>query len=471
MSLKQQLTIILLLSGIGVVRIITTYGVFNQTVDEPTHVACGMEWLDRGSYKYGPEHPPLARIAAAIGPYLYGIRSFGKSNVVDEGNEILHTQGLYFRNLTLSRMGELPFFLLAIVIVWLWSRKLSGGLTAILSSGLFANLPPILGHAALATTDMALSATLTMSLFAFTVWLSWPTVGRSFFLGIAIGLAVLSKFSAIVFFPSCAITIVIFRLVMEKKSPGALSLFNRARMKAFMLSVLIVFIVVWAGYRFSIAPLTRPEARPHQVMDWLVGNEGRLHDLSYSISESFVCPAPALPEGIHRVVEHNSNGHRSYLLGDIRDRGWWYFFFVALAVKTPIAFIILTLIGVIFIVRRGISERQYSPFIPLICALVILVVCLPSSLNLGIRYILPIYCFFSIIAGNGAAHLWNFPRIRPFGSILSIILLGWYAMTSFMSHPDYLAYFNEAAGSHPERILLNSDLDWGQDLRSPSPLE
>jgi hypothetical protein len=31
-------------------------------------------------------------------------------------------------------------------------------------------------------------------------------------------------------------------------------------------------------------------------------------------------------------------------------------------------------------------------------------------------------------------------------------------------HPDYLAYFNQAAGAHPERILAESDLDWGQDL-------
>ena len=31
-------------------------------------------------------------------------------------------------------------------------------------------------------------------------------------------------------------------------------------------------------------------------------------------------------------------------------------------------------------------------------------------------------------------------------------------------HPEYLAYFNELGGSRPERILVDSDLDWGQDL-------
>ena len=38
-------------------------------------------------------------------------------------------------------------------------------------------------------------------------------------------------------------------------------------------------------------------------------------------------------------------------------------------------------------------------------------------------------------------------------------------MSSARSHPDYLAYFNEAAGDHPERILVDSDLDDGQDLK------
>jgi hypothetical protein len=32
------------------------------------------------------------------------------------------------------------------------------------------------------------------------------------------------------------------------------------------------------------------------------------------------------------------------------------------------------------------------------------------------------------------------------------------------AHPDYLAYFNEIGGSRPERILVDSDLDWGQDM-------
>jgi hypothetical protein len=45
------------------------------------------------------------------------------------------------------------------------------------------------------------------------------------------------------------------------------------------------------------------------------------------------------------------------------------------------------------------------------------------------------------------------------------VLVLWYAGSSILSHPDYLPYFNALAGSEPEKILADSDLDWGQDLK------
>jgi hypothetical protein len=51
------------------IRIIATYKVFSHTYDEPAHIACGMEWLDKGVYQWEPQHPPLARVATALDPY------------------------------------------------------------------------------------------------------------------------------------------------------------------------------------------------------------------------------------------------------------------------------------------------------------------------------------------------------------------------------------------------------------------
>ena len=102
-----------LLVALAVARIVATYRVFNQTFDEPAHIACGIEWLDEAQYRYEHQHPPLARIAVALGPYLAGTRSSGLKSVYEEGNGILYSGDHYFRTLAMARMGILPFFVLA----------------------------------------------------------------------------------------------------------------------------------------------------------------------------------------------------------------------------------------------------------------------------------------------------------------------------------------------------------------------
>ena len=87
---RWQGAVLILLIAIGIARIASTYPVFSQTWDEPAHLAAGMEWLDRGSYRYEPLHPPLARVLTAVGPYLAGVRSARYANVWIEGNALLH---------------------------------------------------------------------------------------------------------------------------------------------------------------------------------------------------------------------------------------------------------------------------------------------------------------------------------------------------------------------------------------------
>ena len=64
--------IFLLLSAIGVARIATAYRSSAQTSDETPNIACGMQYLDLGRYTYGAFHPPLARLAMALGPFSTG---------------------------------------------------------------------------------------------------------------------------------------------------------------------------------------------------------------------------------------------------------------------------------------------------------------------------------------------------------------------------------------------------------------
>src|SRR5437588_9998243 len=98
MSVTNRASLLLSAAGIALiaiaaVRVVATYRVFNQTWDEPISVACGMEWLELGTYECDPKHPPLGRVASAIGSYLEGIRTAGEINPYAQGNALLHARG------------------------------------------------------------------------------------------------------------------------------------------------------------------------------------------------------------------------------------------------------------------------------------------------------------------------------------------------------------------------------------------
>jgi hypothetical protein len=175
-------------------------------------------------------------------------------------------------------------------------------------------------------------------------------------------------------------------------------------------------------------------------------------------------PAPELFMGINFQRRHNDNGSASYLFGKARQGGWWYFFPVVLAIKTPLAFLTLFGIGVVSILRNGLVRNDWRALALPAMAGALLLAAMLSKINLGVRLILPLYPLLAIVAGYGAFRLWSFAHARPIGPAILTVLLLWQITASVRIHPDYLAYFNELAGSHPERIVVGPDLDWGQDL-------
>jgi len=140
--------IAVVLVAIASLRIAGTYPVFNQTFDEPLHIACGVEWL--GSVVCADETPPLARVAAAAGPYLLGARSKGTpyrdmDSEYKEGAAILYRGHRYDLTLALARLGILPFFWIACLVVYQWGKRYGAGV-AVVAVFLFSFLPPVLGH-------------------------------------------------------------------------------------------------------------------------------------------------------------------------------------------------------------------------------------------------------------------------------------------------------------------------------------
>jgi len=451
--------IALLAVVLGLTRIVRTYPVFNQTFDEPAHIAGGMEWLDRGTYRLEPQHPPLARVAAALGPYLLGLRYPSDTEPAYRarsglgprrfrvGSAILETGGQYLRNLSFARLGLTPFFVMAALVVWRWCRKEHGDAAAVAAVLMFTALPPILGHGGLATTDMAATTTLAAALFFYCGWLDRPTLGSSALLGVAGAASVLSKLSALVYLAAgiaCIYAVKVWltrrpaRRLPQEEPAGETEVGRLGWLPAIAVVAVVGFIVIWPAYRFSVS---YPATFGGHL--WL--------------------PAPELARGIAAVKEHNTEGHPSYLLGQVGATGWWYFFPVALSVKTPIPFGLFALAGCVHAARLALRTGQWSAVSAPVAAVAILAVAMASRIDIGVRHVLPVYALLAIPAGAAIRAAWHARKHVLVARGTATGLASWLAISSIRAHPDYLAYFNEVAGSHPEHFLINSDLDWGQD--------
>ena len=466
------LALVILFILIGVIKIASTHTVFNHTHDEHQHIASGMNFLDHGTIRFDRLAVSLPRIAVAIGPYLTGIRSMGHEKRGPEGEAILNARGEYSKNLSLARMGIIPFFILASLLVWVWSRLLFGDIAAVVSTLLFTTQPTVLAHSGLATTDMAITATLLLALFVFTLWLESPNLIRSIALGFAVALAIWAKVSALVFIPVSAVMILgVYWWKCRRDADNDLPIPFRALFSGLFISMLFAAFLTWSSYGFSIDSMNEVVSNevvsaspPYRPVNKLVGDEGLLHDVTYNLLAMKI-PAPEFFVGFGSLMT-SVKGRTSYLLGENRQGdGFISYFPIALAVKTTLPSLLFALVGFIVLVLRSRHSMSWQQLVPAAVIFPILLVVMPSSINIGVRHVLPIYGLLAIIAGMGVVNLWKLGKHRFVAPSLVILLLAWQLVSSAIAHPNYLAYFNEVASHEPERFLLSSNLDWGQDLK------
>src|SRR5215469_1253899 len=403
---------------------------YSNTWDEPEHLAAGIELLDRGKYEYDTEHPPLGRVFLAIGPYLAGARSFGTPppEGTPEGLHILYSKGAYWRDLTLARLGMLPFLALLLYATWLWARRLlpSEG-AALLAVVLTASVPPVLGHAALASLDVAAAATTLLALYALQRWMVSAQPRDAVFFGLASGVAVVTKFSSIPFIGLSLIVLslthwaALRRLGSAPALPAAATVpladpppTWRRRTGGLALAALVGLAPIWLAYGPRVADPAGVAFRFNWAVSYLLNQHGLAHAFGVLLSHLWLPrELKDLVNGIVAVKAHNDSGHLSYLLGERRLTGWWYFYLVALAVKTPIPLLIAGPIGLVGLALRGFGRGDSWALAPLAVVVAILVFAsVVSHINIGIRHILIVYPFFGLGAADLTVRAWRALR-RP----------------------------------------------------------
>lgn len=435
-----------MLIAVAALRMAATFRVFSATVDEGTHLSAGLEIYEFHQYKVQRENPPPPRVVMALAPYLAGMRFDPNPPWPEQLKTPFYGSGKYERNLVLARVGNLLFFILAATCVWLLARDDLGERGALVAVFLFTMEPVVMGYSSLATHDAAAVAGLVVSLFAFRRWLREPALSRALLFGAAFGFGILCKYSNIVYVPPACIVMTILRLVRDEALRRR---FLRA-VPAVVPAAIVTLLTIWAGFGFSTGPrnLLTPfqHAFSPRVISWIehIGPETRI-------------PAPGFFIGNMLLVLDSRAGITSYLCGQTSVSGWWWYFPFAVALKTTLALLALFVVGAF--VTKGTARWTWLEWAAL--ALAMIAVAMTSSLDIGVRYLLPAYAAMAIAAAVAVDAMLDRGRLARG---VAIALLVVQAGVSLLAHPDYFPYFNLLAGREPSKYLGDSNLDWGQDI-------
>lgn len=459
----------LLLSTLGVVLILENAIWHSPTSLEARHLAAGLAHLRHGDFSLCRVNPPVVRLVAALPAAVFLDAHSGWDGVPERAGErsefvvadqMVRLNGrCIFRMILLGRLACIVFYLAGCYAIWAWATGLYGSLSGNVALGMWVFSPFVLGHGALLTTDAHSAALGALAGYSFWLWTTAPSEQRAFVAGLVLGIAQASKFTLLVLYPAFAIVFC------------ALMLGSRSRRRACCLAVgfaVLVFtsvLVVNAVYGFR--DTLRPLGGFRFVSEFLTGSaqaDGWGNRFAGGPAGAAPVPLPReFLEGLDVQKRDFEDGMASYLSGEWSERGWWYYYLYAIAVKLPVGALILLLMACWSALRRRCSDISPLGEITVLacCAAVLVCASWQRGFSVHARYILPALPFLFVWCGRAFTGV---RRLRD--AVVPISAFVWMATSSLSIYPHSLSYFNELAGG-PEngsKHLLDSNISWGQDL-------
>jgi len=417
----------------------------SPTMDEQNHIARGAAYLGTGDPRLSVEHPPVINVLSALPAHLLLDLQLPLDEWWEVGEWYHFADSFLWRTndhpdriVFLARLPIIGLVVLLISLVFRWASSSHGRWGALLAASFVAFDPNVLAHGRLSTTDLGGAFFVFLAAYAFWRLSQCITLAHLVAAGVTLGLAFASKLSALAFGPVLGLAFVLEPLVGGKKD-RVWPPFRRLGLLA--LAAAIASLVVWASYGFSIGPVEGFGAR---------------------------VPAPPYVRGLLAVFDLAGGGRPAYLMGQLSNEGWWYYFPVAFLVKTPVPTLLGLLLATGMLLFRPRSDDLFLCLPPLVFFLATTT----TRLNLGYRHLLPLLPFLATHIGRIA----QFPAVGSRGircpryllwRLVPAILGIWLAISCLAIYPHYLAYFN-AIGGGPDngwRILVDSNIDWGQDLK------
>src|SRR5215470_1801503 len=331
----------------------------SPTYDEPVHLFSGYSYLMWVDFRANPEHPPLAKLWAALPLVAFNIRDPRPSdslwNSIPQYSPVaLHTMDVAAKMLFRENDGRTLFFyarlqmvVLGIILgafVYLWSKELFGLAAGIASLFIYCLDPNILAHSQIIHTDLAFAAFFFVGTYFFWRVLNRLTWTSLLLTTLFFGLAANTKYSYLPILIAWGI-LGLIKVVSPEPQRCAIGkpreLYGRQEKAVALAGVLgcilaAAYVFIWALYDFRFSAI--PGGILHLPMAQEMPRSPILRGLV-----SFLLNFELFPEawiyGQLFVINHVNR--TAYLLGQYSDDGFWLYFPVAFAVKTPLPTLLL----------------------------------------------------------------------------------------------------------------------------------
>lgn len=457
----------------------------NQTNDEASQMVSGYYYLKTGVYSLGLEHPPLAKILWALpllplDPDLPPLLPPEQPNTFAMGWEFLYHNRVPADTLLLaSRCSAIAISVLLGLAVLLWTRAHFGLGAAILALFLCCFDPNIIAHGRYAKNDVLLTLFFFLACATWGAYLAGGTRRYLFAAGTFLGLAISTKYSALILVP-----LFVLLYFVRWWQTRAFQLSHMVR--SFAAAGASAALVVYAAYGFETQSLfafdvtrtirncrpngdiicrawlalPKPSRIPSGVREWTV-----------RAAQFVPVPAPAFFRGIGTVAVKENAGVRTYILGRNFDTSPWYLSPVVFAVKTPAATLALLCLACLLALRRlvpfhaaRLRQISFLWYVLVIPPVIFFVAAMASRMNFGFRHLLPIFPFlFVFIAAVLTAPRVSARAARITAAVFATVLL----FESAFAYPDYLAFFNWPSGGsrNGPKYLAEANVEWGQGVK------
>jgi 4-amino-4-deoxy-L-arabinose transferase-like glycosyltransferase len=398
----------------------------SPTVDEQNHIARGLSVLATRDPRLYIGHPPLINVISAL-PLVFDARIQLPLDDVAwrTADWIAFAMELFWKRnnpalvmLTAARLMIVLLGVAFLAVLYRLGADVGGPWLGLGALALAALDPTLRAHSRLATTDLGVTLMLTITLWLWRRWLRRPRPRAAMLAGAALGLALVSKFTALIYVPSLALA-ALFTLGLNRRSVGQCAL-----------AMASAALAAWAAYGFELRP-----------------------------AFGLPVPVPMASYGEEFLSASVVFERYTYLLGSVTRQGSLAYFPLALAVKTPLPLLFSAALGLALWLRRA-WRAEAALWFP---SVVFLATAILARVNIGYRHLMPIFPLMYL--GGALALIWLW-RSFQWGRWVAGALIAWLALNTALVYPRDLTFFNEIAGGpdNGHRFLVDSNLDWGQDL-------